>query len=199
MTTIIFCIVAVILTTLIIIIIYRLGKLKNYYSDLLNKLLETNGNISKHKTRIDENDDKIEKNKNSINDIKDGDLFKINKQLREHDEFISKIEKVVFIPTIDPTDEASDESSSATSAEQTAAEEDRPVPEDKVKSERSPYPPEVRKMAEDFIKAEYGKSSYKVMSNLLNIPVTTVKRWTNQLIQKCELTPKQVAAAEHAE
>lgn len=188
MATIIFGIVAVILTTLIIIIIYRLGKLKNYYSDLLNKLLETNGNISKNKTRIDAHDDKIEKNKNSINDIKDGDLFKINKQLREHDEFISKIEKVVFIPTTDPTDEASDESNSATSAEETAAEEDTPVPEDRVKSERSPYPPEVRKMAEDFIKAEYGKSSYKVMSNLLNIPVTTVKRWTKKLIEKGEIT-----------
>ena len=197
MTTIIFCIVAVILTTLIIIIIYRLGKLKNYYSDLLNKLLETNGNISKHKTRIDAHDDKIEKNKNSINDIKDGDLFKINKQLREHDEFISKIEKVVFIPTIDPTDEASDESSSATSAEQTAAEDDKPA--DRDRAERAPYPEEVRTMAENLIKAEYGKSSYRVMSNLLQIPVTTVKRWTKQLIQKGELTPKQVAAAEHAE
>lgn len=187
MATIIFGIVAVILTTLIIITMCRLGKLETYYSDLQNDLLETNDNVSGHKTRLDSHSADIEKNKNSINDIKDGDLFKINKQLREHDEFISKIEKVVFIPTTDPADEASDESNSATSAEETAAEEDTPVPEDKVKSERSSYPPEIRKMAEDFIKAEYGKSSYKVMSNLLQIPVTTVKRWTKKLIEKGEI------------
>lgn len=186
MATIIFGIVAVILTTLIIITMCRLGKLETYYSDLLNDLLKTNGKVSENKQRLDAHFQNIAKNQKSIDDIKDGDLFKINKQLREHDEFISKIEKVVFT---DPADEASDESNSATSAEQTAAEEeDTPVPKDKVKSERSPYPPKVRKMAEDFIKAEYGKSSYKVMSNLLNIPVTTVKRWTKKLIEKGEIT-----------
>ena len=188
MATIIFGIVAVILTTLIIITMCRLGKLETYYSELHNDLSKTNGKVSEHKERLDAHFQDIAKNQKSINDIKDGDLFKINKQLREHDEMISKIEKVVFIPTATHTDEASDESNSATSAEETAAEEDTPVPEDRVKSERSPYSPEVRKMAEDFIKAEYGKSSYKVMSNLLNIPVTTVKRWTKKLIEKGEIT-----------
>lgn len=192
MATIIFGIVAVILTTLIIITMCRLGKLETYYSDLLNDLLKTDGKVSENKQRLDAHFQDIAKNQESINDIKDGDLFKINKQIREHDEMISKIEKVVFIPITDPADEASDESSgesnSATSTEETAAEEDTPVPEDRVKSERSPYSPEVRKMAEDFIKAEYGKSSYKVMSNLLNIPVTTVKRWTKKLIEKGEIT-----------
>ena len=188
MATIIFGIVAVILTTLIIITMCRLGKLKTYYSDLLNDLLKTDGKVSENKQRLDAHFQNIAKNQKSIDDTEDGDLFKIKKQLREHDEFISKIEKVVFIPTTTPADEASDESNSATSAEQTAAEEETPVPEDRVKPERcSPYAPEVRKMAEDFIKAEYGKSSYKVMSNLLNIPVTTVKRWTKKLIEKGEI------------
>lgn len=192
MATIIFGIVAVILTTLIIITMCRLGKLETYYSDLLNDLLKTDGKVSENKQRLDAHFQDIAKNQQSINDIKDGDLFKINKQLREHDEFISKIEKVVYIPTIAPADEASGESSgesnSATSVEEATVEEETPVPEDRVKSERSPYSPEVRKMAEDFIKAEYGKSSYKVMSNLLNIPVTTVKRWTKKLIEKGEIT-----------
>lgn len=187
MTTIIFCIVAVILTTLIITSMCRLGKLKTYYSDLLDDLLKTNGKVSEHKERLDAHFQNIAKNQKSIDDIKDVDLLKINKQLREHDEMISKIEKVVFIPITNTADEASDESDSDTPAEQTAAEENMPVPEDRVRSERSPYPPELRKMAEDFIKAEYGKSSYKVMSNLLNIPVTTVKRWTKKLIEKGEI------------
>lgn len=189
MATIIFGIVAVILITLIIITMCRLGKLETYYSDLLNDLLKTDGKVSENKQRLDAHFQDIAKNQKSINDIKDGDLFKINKQIREHDEFISKFEKVVFIPTIttDPADEASGESNSATSVEETAAEEDTPVPEDRVKSERSPYSPEVRKMAEDYIKAEYGKSSYRVMSKLLQIPVTTVKRWTKKLIEKGEI------------
>lgn len=185
MATIIFGIVAVILTTLIIITMCRLGKLETYYSDLLNDLLKTNGNVSEYKQR--RTFPKHCKNQKSIDDIKDGDLFKIKKQIREHDEMISKIGKVVFTPITNPADETNCESNSATSAEEAAVEEETPVSEDKVKSERSPYSPEVRKMAEDFIKAEYGKSSYKVMSNLLNIPVTTVKRWTKKLIEKGEI------------
>lgn len=187
MATIIFGIVAVILTTLIIITMCRLGKLETYYSDLLNDLLKTNGNVSEYKQRLDAHFQNIAKNQKSIDDIKDGDLFKIKKQIREHDEMISKIGKVVFTPITNPADETNCESNSATSAEEAAVEEETPVSEDKVKSERSPYSPEVRKMAEDFIKAEYGKSSYKVMSNLLNIPVTTVKRWTKKLIEKGEI------------
>ena len=52
MTTIIFCIVAVILTTLIIITMYRLGKVETYYSDLLNKLMETHGQVKEHDKRL---------------------------------------------------------------------------------------------------------------------------------------------------
>lgn len=103
MTTIIFGIVAVILTTLIIIAMCRLGKLETYYSDLLNDLLKTNGKVSENKQRLDAHFQNIAKNQKSIDDIKDVDLFKINKQIREHDEMISKIEKVVFIPITDPT------------------------------------------------------------------------------------------------
>ena len=62
MATIIFGIVAVILTTLIIITMCRLGKLETDYSDLLNDLLKTNGNVSEHKERLDAHFQNIAKN-----------------------------------------------------------------------------------------------------------------------------------------
>lgn len=196
MTTIIFCIVAVILTILIIITMSRLGKLNNYYSDLLNKLMETQGDVTKHEQRLNAHFRDIANNQKSINDIKSGDVFAIRKTIRDHENQIGKIADIVYAPQ-KVENEGNESATTDSTTEEAAAEDDKPAYRDR--AERAPYPEEVRKMAENLIKAEYGKSSYRVMSNLLQIPVTTVKRWTKQLIQKGELTPKQVAAAEHAE
>lgn len=183
MTTIIFCIVAVILTTLIIITMARLSKLETYYSDLLNKLMETHGQVSEHEKRLDAHFRDIANNQKSINDIKDGDVFAIRKTIREHEEQIGKIADIVYTPQ--KVENEGNESATDSTAEEAAAEDDKPVAIDR--AERAPYPEEVRTMAENLIKAEYGKSSYKVMSNLLQIPVTTVKRWTKKLIEKGEI------------
>lgn len=186
MTTIIFCIVAVILTTLIIITMARLGKLENYYSDLLNKLMETHGQVSEHDKRLDAHFKDIANNQQSINNIKDGDVFAIRKTIRDHEEKIGKIADIVYSTcTAKVENEGNESATTDSTVEEAAAEDDKPA--DRDRSERAPYPEEVRKMAEDFIKAEYGKSSYKVMSNLLQIPVTTVKRWTKKLIEKGEI------------
>lgn len=183
MTTIIFCIVAVLLTTLIIITMARLGKLKTYYSDLLNKLMETNGQVSEHDKRLDAHFKDIANNQKSINDIRDGDVFAIRKTMREHEEQIGKIADIVYAPQ--KVENEGNESATDSTAEEAAAEDDKPA--DRDRAERAPYPEEVRTMAENLIKAEYGKSSYRVMSNLLQIPVTTVKRWTKKLIEKGEI------------
>lgn len=184
MTTIIFCIVAVILTTLIIITMARLGKLENYYSDLLNKLMETQGDVTKHEQRLNAHFRDIANNQKSINDIKDGDVFVIQKTIREHGEQIDKIADIVYTPQ-KVENEGNESATTDSTAEEAAAEDDKPA--DRDRSERAPYPEEVRTMAENLIKAEYGKSSYRVMSNLLQIPVTTVKRWTKKLIEKGEI------------
>lgn len=184
MTTIIFCIVAVILTTLIIITMARLGKLKTYYSDLLNKLMETHGQVSEHDKRLDAHFKDIANNQQSINNIKDGDVFAIKKTIREHEEKIGKIADIVYTP-LNGVEEDTQSATTDSTPEETAAEDDKPA--DRDRGERAPYPEEVRTMAENLIKAEYGKSSYKVMSNLLQIPVTTVKRWTKKLIEKGEI------------
>lgn len=184
MTTIIFCIVAVILTTLIIITMARLGKLETYYSDLLNKLMETHGQVSEHDKRLDAHFKDIANNQQSINNIKDGDVFAIKKTIREHEEKIGKIADIVYT-SLKGVEEDTQSAATDSTAEETAAEDDKPVAIDR--AERAPYPKEVRTMAENLIKAEYGKSSYKVMSNLLQIPVTTVKRWTKKLIEKGEI------------
>lgn len=180
MTTIIFCIVAVILATLIIITMSRLGKLKNYYSDLLNKLMETHGQVSEHDKRLDAHFKDIANNQKSINDIRDGEVFAIKKTIREHEEKIGKIADIVYTPLKGVKEDTQSATTDSTS-EETAAEDDKPADIVRIeRSERAPYPPEVRTMAENLIKAEYGKSSYKVMSKLLKIPVTTVKRWTKK-------------------
>lgn len=184
MTTIIFCIVAVILTTLIIITMARLGKLEIYYSDLLNKLMETQGDVTKHEQRLDAHFKDIANNQQSINNIKDGDVFAIKKTIREHEEKIGKIADIVYTP-LKGVEEDTQSATTDSTSEEAAAEDDKPA--DRDRSERAPYPEEVRTMAENLIKAEYGKSSYKVMSNLLQIPVTTVKRWTKKLIEKGEI------------
>lgn len=184
MTTIIFCIVAVILTTLVIITMARLGKLETYYSDLLNKLMETHGQVSEHDKRLDAHFKDIANNQQSINNIKDGDVFAIKKTIREHEEKIGKIADIVYTP-LKGVEEDTQSATTDSTSEETAAEDDKPA--DRDRAERAPYPEEVRTMAENLIKAEYGKSSYKVMSNLLQIPVTTVKRWTKKLIKKGEI------------
>lgn len=184
MTTIIFCIVAVILTTLIIITMARLGKLETYYSDLLNKLMETHGQVSEHDKRLDAHFKDIANNQQSINNIKDGDVFAIKKTIREHEEKIGKIADIVYTP-LKGVEEDTQSATTDSTSEETAAEDDKPA--DRYRAERALYPEEVRTMAENLIKAEYGKSSYKVMSNLLQIPVTTVKRWTKKLIEKGEI------------
>ena len=184
MTTIIFCIVAVIVTTLIIITMARLGKLETYYSDLLNKLMETHGHVSEHDKRLDAHFKDIANNQKSINDIKDGDVFAIRKTIREHEEKIGKIADIVYTP-LKGVEEDTQSATTDSTSEEAAAEDDKPA--DRDRSERAPYPEEVRTMAENLIKAEYGKSSYRVMSNLLQIPVTTVKRWTKKLIEKGEI------------
>lgn len=187
MTTIIFCIVAVILTTLIIITMARLGKLKTYYSDLLNKLMETHGQVSEHDKRLDAHFKDIANNQKSINDIKDGDVFAIRKTIRDHEEQISKIATIVYTPQ-KVENEGNESATTDSTTEEAAAEDDKPADRVRIeRSERAPYPKEVRTIAEDLIKAEYGKSSYRVMSNLLQIPVTTVKRWTKKLIEKGEI------------
>lgn len=183
MTTIIFGIVAVILTTLIIITMARLGKLGTYYSDLLNKLMETQGDVTKHEQRLNAHFRDIANNQKSINDIKDGDVFAIRKIIRDHEEQIGKIADIVYTPQ--KVENEGNESATDSTAEEAAAEDDKPA--DRDRAERAPYPEEVRTMAENLIKAEYGKSSYRVMSNLLQIPVTTVKRWTKKLIEKGEI------------
>lgn len=184
MTTIIFCIVAVILTTLIIITMARLGKLETYYSDLLNKFMETQGDVTKHEQRLNAHFRDIANNQKSINDIKDGDVFVIQKTIREHGEQIDKIADIVYAPQ--KVENGGNESAATDSTtEEAATEDDKPA--DRDRAERAPYPEEVRTMAENLIKAEYGKSSYRVMSNLLQIPVTTVKRWTKKLIEKGEI------------
>lgn len=184
MTTIIFCIVAVILTTLIIITMARLGKLETYYSDLLNKLMETQGDVTKHEQRLNAHFRDIANNQKSINDIKDGDVFAIRKTIRDHEEQIGKIADIVYAPQ-KVENEGNESATTDSTTEEAAAEDDKPA--DRDRAERAPYPGEVRKMAEDLIKAEYGKSSYRVMSNLLQIPMTTVKRWTKKLIEKGEI------------
>lgn len=184
MTTIIFCIVAVILTTLIIITMARLGKLEIYYSDLLNKLMETQGDVTKHEQRLNAHFRNIANNQKSINDIKDGDVFAIRKTIRDHEDHIGRIADIVY--ALQKVENEGNESAATDStAEEAAAEDDKPA--DRDRAERAPYPEEVRTMAENLIKAEYGKSSYRVMSNLLQIPVTTVKRWTKKLIEKGEI------------
>ena len=184
MTTIIFGIFAVILTTLIIITMARLGKLETYYSDLLNKLMETQGDVTKHEQRLDAHFRDIANNQKSINDIRDGDVFAIRKTIRDHEDHIGRIADIVY--ALQKVENEGNESAATDStAEEAAAEDDKPA--DRDRAERAPYPPQVRKMAENLIKAEYGKSSYKVMSNLLQIPVTTVKRWTKKLIEKGEI------------
>ena len=184
MTTIIFCIVAVILTTLIIITMARLGKLETYYSNLLNELMETRGYVAENVQCIDALFKDIANNQKSINDIKDGDLFAIKKTIREHEEKIGKIADIVYTP-LKGVKEDTQSAATDSTTEEAAAEDDKPA--DRDRAERAPYPEEVRTMAENLIKAEYGKSSYKVMSNLLQIPVTTVKRWTKKLIEKGEI------------
>lgn len=187
MTTIIFCIVAVILTTLIIITMARLGNLETYYSDLLNKLMETQGDVTKHEQRLNAHFRDIANNQKSINDIKDGDVFAIRKTIRDHEEQIGKIADIVYAPQ-KVENEGNESATTDSTAEEAAAEDDKPADRIRIeRSERAPYPKEVRTIAEDLIKAEYGKSSYKVMSNLLQIPVTTVKRWTKKLIEKGEI------------
>lgn len=184
MTTIIFCIVAVILTTLIIITMYRLGKLETYYSDLLNKLMETQGDVTKHEQRLNAHFRDIANNQKSINDIRDGEVFAIRKTIRDHEDHIGRIADIVY--ALQKVENEGNESAATDStAEEAAAEDDKPA--DRDRAERAPYPEEVRTMAENLIKAEYGKSSYRVMSNLLQIPVTTVKRWTKKLIEKGEI------------
>lgn len=183
MTTIIFCIVAVILTTLIIITMARLGKLETYYSDLLNKLMETQGDVTKHEQRLNAHFRDIANNQKSINYIRDGDVFAIRKTIRDHEEQISKIADIVYAPQ--KVEHEDNESATDSTAEEAAAEDNKPA--DRDRAERAPYPEEVRTMAENLIKAEYGKSSYKVISKLLQIPVTTVKRWTKKLIEKGEI------------
>lgn len=185
MTTIIFCIVAVILTTLIIIMMKRLGKLGTYYSDLLNKLMETQGDVTKHEQRLNAHFIDIANNQKSINDIKDGDVFAIRKTIRDHEEKIGKIADIVYTPQKEENEGNESAATTDSTAEEAAAEDDKPA--DRDRAERAPYPEEVRTMAENLIKAEYGKSSYRVMSNLLQIPVTTVKRWTKKLIEKGEI------------
>lgn len=184
MTTIIFCIVAVILATLIIITMSRLVKLENYYSDLSNTLMETRRYVAEHENRLDAHFKDIANNQKSINDIRDGDVFAIKKTIRQHEEKIGKIADIVYTPLKGVKEDTQSATTDSTS-EETAAEDDKPA--DRDRAERAPYPPQVRKMAEDLIKAEYGKSSYRVMSNLLKIPVTTVKRWTKKLIEKGEI------------
>ena len=184
MTTIIFLYCCVILTTLIIITMARLGKLETYYSDFLNKLMETHGQVSELDKRLDEHVKDIANNQNSINDIKDGDLFAIRKTIREHEEQIGKIADIVYTP-LKGVEEDTQSATTDSTAEEAAAEDDKPA--DRDRAERAPYPPQVRTIAENLIKAEYGKSSYRVMSNLLQIPVTTVKRWTKKLIEKGEI------------
>lgn len=184
MTTIIFCIVAVILTTLIIITMARLGKLETYYSDLLNNLMETQGQVSEHDKRLDAHFKDIANNQKSINDIKDREVFAIRKTIRDHEEQIGKIADIVYAPQ-KVENESNESATTDSTAEEAAAEDDKPA--DRDRAERAPYPEEVRTMAENLIKAEYGKSSYRVMSNLLQIPVTTVKRWTKKLIEKGEI------------
>lgn len=184
MTTIIFCIVAVLLTTLIIITMARLGKLETYYSDLLNKLMETHGQVSEHDKRLDAHFKDIADNQKSINDIRDGDVFAIRKTIREHEEQIGKIADIVYAPQ-KAENEGNESATTDSTTEEAAAEDDKPA--DRDRAERAAYPEEVRTMAENLIKAEYGKSSYRVMSNLLQIPVTTVKRWTKKLIEKGEI------------
>ena len=184
MTTIIFCIVAVLLTTLIIITMARLGKLETYYSDLLNKLMETQGQVSEHDKRLDAHFKDIANNQKSINDIRDGDVFAIRKTIREHEEQIGKIADIVYTP-LKGVEEDTQSATTDSTSEEAAAEDDKPA--DRDRAEHAAYPEEVRTMAENLIKAEYGKSSYRVMSNLLQIPVTTVKRWTKKLIEKGEI------------
>lgn len=184
MTTIIFCIVAVILTTLNIITMVRLGELETYYSDLLNKLMETHGQVSEHDKRLAAHFKDIANNQQSINNIKDGDVFAIKKTIREHEEKISKIADIVYTP-LKGVEEDTQSAATDSTDEEAAAEDDKPAGRDR--AGHSPHPEEVRTMAEKLIKAEYGKSSYKVMSNLLQIPVTTVKRWTKKLIEKGEI------------
>lgn len=185
MTTIIFCIVAVILTTLIIITMVRLGELETYYSDLLNKLMETHGQVSEHDKRLDAHFKDISNNQKSINDIRDGDVFAIRKTIRDHEEQIGKIADIVYAPQKVENEGNESAATDSTTTEEAAAEDDKPAGRDK--AGHSPHPEEVRAMAEKLIKAEYGKSSYRVMSNLLQIPVTTVKRWTKKLIEKGEI------------
>lgn len=185
MTTIIFCIVAVILTTLIIITMARLGNLETYYSDLLNKLMETQGDVTKHEQRLNAHFRDIANNQKSINDIKDGDVFAIRKTIRDHEDQIDRLAGRVIYALQKLENEGNESATTDSTTEEAAAEDDKPA--DRERSERAPYPPQVRKMAEDLIKAEYGKSSYRVMSNLLQIPMTTVKRWTKKLIEKGEI------------
>ena len=162
----------------------RLGKLETFYSDLLNKLMETQGQVSEHDKRLDAHFRDIANNQKSINDIKDGDVFAIRKTIRDHEEKIGKIADIVYTP-LKGVEEDTQSATTDSTSEEAAAEDDKPA--NREKAERAPYPPQVRKMAEDLIKAEYGKSSYRVMSNLLQIPVTTVKRWTKKLIEKGEI------------
>ena len=185
MTTIIFCIVAVILTTLIIITMARLGKLETFYSDLLNKLMEMQGQVSEHDKRLDAHFRDIANNQKSINDIKDGDVFAIRKTIRDHEDKIDRIAGRVIYALQKLENECNESAATDSTTEEAAAEDDKPA--DRDRAERAAYPEEVRTMAENLIKAEYGKSSYRVMSNLLQIPVTTVKRWTKKLIEKGEI------------
>ena len=112
-----------------------------------------------------------------------GEVFAIRKTIRDHEEQIGKIADIVYAPQ--KVENEGNESATDSTTEEAAAEDNKPAERDR--SERAPYPEEVRKMAEDLIKAEYGKSSYRVMSNLLQIPATTVKRWTKKLIEKGEI------------
>lgn len=187
MTTIIFCIVAVILATLIIITMSRLGKLENHYSDLFNTLMETRGYVAENAQRLDAHFKDIANNQKSINDIRDGEVFAIKKTIREHEEKIGKIADIAYTPQ-KVENGGNGTATTDSTTEEAAAEDDKPADIVRIeRSERAPYPPEVRTIAENLIKAEYGKSSYKVMSKLLKIPVTTVKRWTKKLIEKGEI------------
>ena len=189
MTVIIFCIVAVILTTLIIITMSRLGKLENYYSSLLNGLLETNGKVSEQTKRLDAHFSNIQDNQKRIDKhealhLQHQTLFSNHEDLLDYLELhpIGLVpQKKADEPAVEqPAAENEEKKEESSSEEPSVSHIGKPT-------ERGPYPPEVRKMAEDFIKAECGKSSYKVMSNLLQIPVTTVKRWTKKLIEKGEI------------
>lgn len=171
MATIIFSIILAVLATMIIIAFNRLSELESFYSELLNNLVQTQGELQEANNRLNAHFADISNNQKAIDEIKDKYLS-VKKE--QKDESIN--------PLPDVANPAAEEQSEAPAAEDeplNEASEEQPV-----RQVRQPYPPEVREMAEDFIKAEFGKSSYKTMSKLLNIPVSTVKRWTKQLIQK---------------